>query len=236
MASALCAALTLMPSASVRGWLDTLSILGVLTLVGLLARRELRVPEVSSDRLSAVVREQRVVDDDATLRVWGSTSADIRVIVFEDLECPFCARFHETISSFAAKNPDRVSLDLVHFPIPSHRFARLAALAVECAADVGRVAPMVGALFRYQDSLGLKPIGEIAANAGVDSVRLGMCIRSPSLHHRRRIERGIEEGKRFGVRGTPTVIVNGLRFTAAPDANTLDSLLAGVLSVNEKKR
>lgn len=64
---------------------------------------------------------------------FGDENAPIKLIEFVDFECPYCARYHKVIRSVMAAHAKDVSVTLVHFPIPGHRFARLAAQTVECA-------------------------------------------------------------------------------------------------------
>ncbi|MGQ0765436.1 MAG: DsbA family protein [Gemmatimonadota bacterium] len=98
----------------------------------------------------------------AGLRI-GAPLAPVTVVEFTDLECPFCARFHEVYRSLVVQHGANLSLVFVHFPLPSHRFAKPAAQAAECAAEAGRFAQFVDLVFQKQDSLGLLSFTSMAA-------------------------------------------------------------------------
>jgi protein-disulfide isomerase len=66
-------------------------------------------------------------------------------------------------------------------------------------------------LFEKQDSLGLKSWGSFATEVGLkDTTAFARCIRLP-VDSFPRIGAGLELGRRNGVRGTPTLWINGHR-------------------------
>ncbi|HEU4994382.1 MAG TPA: thioredoxin domain-containing protein [Gemmatimonadaceae bacterium] len=118
----------------------------------------------------------------------------------------------------------------MHWPLSYHRVARPAAQAAECAEKQGRFGEFVDAIYRNQDSLLLKSWNSFAKDAGVLDVR-GFEACSNAATTFARIDSGAAFAKRWGLRGTPTVLVNGWRFGAAPQASEMyqliDDLLAG---------
>ncbi len=158
----------------------------------------------------------------------GDRSAPVKVIEFADLECPFCARFHEDMAMVMEKFPKQVSLVFVHFPLANHRFALPAARAVECADARGRVAEMVSLLYQKQDSIGIKAWGAFAHEAGIaDTLGFGRCAMNPAAV--KRIDAGKSVGARLQVSSTPTVIVNGWRYGRPPDQVELEQIVRRVL-------
>jgi len=112
-----------------------------------------------------------------------------------------------------------VSTLLISFPLPSHRFARPAAMAAMCALEQDRFVEFQDAVFARQDSLGLKPWNSYAIDAGIaDTARFGVCIASGRSHTL--VDRGLIVGDSLGVKVTPTVLINGYRYSTPP----LDSL------------
>lgn len=145
----------------------------------------------------------------------GSDSAKVTIVEFGDLECPFCRRFSRSYQAIKAEMGDDVALVFVHFPIDSHRFARPAARAAECAAEQGRFAAFLDAVFEKQDSLGLKPWASFARDAGeVDSASFERCVGSSDEVEQ--IRRGLAIGNELGIAGTPTILVNGWRYGVTP--------------------
>jgi protein-disulfide isomerase len=160
----------------------------------------------------------------------GSADAPVTIVEFADLECPFCKRFHE--SSLAAVQKQfgsKVSLVYVHFPITSHRFARPAARAAECASMQGVFGGFISAIYRKQDSLGLKSWTSYAVDAGVrDTAAFVVCARATGTLTL--IDSGLAAGTRLHVEATPTVLVNGWRFATPPSDTTLTRVVGALLN------
>jgi len=162
----------------------------------------------------------------------GEASAPIQVVEFADFECPFCKRFHESFEAVKEKIGPQVALSFVHFPLPMHRFARPAARSSECAREAGQFGTMASLLFRKQDSLGLKSWQSFAAEAGVrDSAGFAACVSGTATQPR--VEAGLTVGEKFGVRSTPTVIINGWQYDVPPTRAVLESDIRALLAGKE---
>ena len=85
----------------------------------------------------------------------GSASQQIVLLEFSDFQCPFCARAHDTVKQFMAKNQDKVTLAYKHFPLTSiHPQAMPAAKAAWAAQQQGKFWEYYSALFEGQKQLG----------------------------------------------------------------------------------
>lgn len=159
-----------------------------------------------------------------------SPDAPIIVVEFADLECPACKQFHTRFSETVAEMQAEVGLVMLHYPLSIHRFANAAARALECADSQGAASRFVDLAYAKQDSFGLKPWVDYAQEAGVrDTSVFGACVRGTATIDR--LEQGTRIAASMNVRGTPTVIINGWRFSSPPsDAQlrgTIKALLAG---------
>lgn len=154
----------------------------------------------------------------------GEDSADTKVLVFADFECPFCRTFHKQ-TSLSLRHTDRsVAVGFLHFPLQGHRVAITAAVAVECAGKGGKFWEMHDVLFDLQDSLGLRSWTSMAIDAGVsDTIAFNQCLGDGSSEAR--IAKGRKLGEQTGVSGTPTVVINGTIFARPPTSAELDSIL-----------
>jgi protein-disulfide isomerase len=145
----------------------------------------------------------------------GDSAAPVKIIEFADLECPGCRLFHTRERQLPASMRSDVAVIFVHYPLSMHRFAIPAARAAECARSENKFSSLIDVLFDKQDSLGLKPWVAYAAEAGVrDTAAFGRC--AGGTGNTRQIEAGQALGKTIGVDGTPTIIINGWRFTSPP--------------------
>jgi protein-disulfide isomerase len=99
-----------------------------------------------------------------------------------------------------------------------------AAMAVECVALQGDVGSFVDLTFVKQDSVGLKSWPSYAAEAGIpDLPAVEACLRSPPPMPR--IDRGLALAQELGLKGTPSVVVNGWVYPAPPPAEELSRVI-----------
>jgi protein-disulfide isomerase len=212
--------------------------IAVLIIAGVLVKREFFANETPTP--TSVRGHRQVVDTQAIKeagRALGSSSARLQLIVFNDLECPFCRSFHETVTQISREFPADLGIVFVHLPLPNHRLAYPAARAAECAAGHDAVggatatnenfARMVEVMFRNQDSLGLKSWSAYAKDAGIsDTVGFLACASSSTRVPR--VERGIELAQEIGIGGTPAVIAEGRLLGAPPTEEQIREALARV--------
>jgi protein-disulfide isomerase len=134
----------------------------------------------------------------------------LTVVEFMDFQCPYCARWASRLDSLVAEFGDVIQVTVHHFPLPRHPFALPAAVAAECAHEQGAFPAFKAALFEGQAELGSRPWVGFAEAAGVPDLELFEKCSGRSPESFERIVYGMELGRRVGVRGTPTVWVDGL--------------------------
>ena len=107
------------------------------------------------------------------------------------------------------KNPGKVNIVIKHFPLQSHKFARRAA-AVALAADrQGKFWECHEKIFENLKGINEAKVQEIAKEIGLDMERLNEDAKDPAILNL--ITRDVNNGRQSGVRGTPTIFVNGKR-------------------------
>jgi protein-disulfide isomerase len=196
-----------------------------LVVTGILIRREL-FPPVPSDDLGppvAVTNWSALVSGGQRL---GGESPLVTMVVFGDFECPYCRKFTvEVLRPFVEEHPTEVQVVARHFPLPYHLNALPAARALECSVRQGSFASMYFRLYDDQKWLGEKPFEQFAHAAGVpDLSAFQACMRQEGAIPE--VVRDTLLARQVGVRGTPTIIVNGMLFKQPPLRHQLDSLLA----------
>ena len=158
----------------------------------------------------------------------GSATAHAVLVEFADFECPACRALDKRLMAIRQKYPNDFAIVYRHYPLAMHRFAEQAAVASECAAHEGRFTALHDSLFAHPDSIGLKSWRKFATGAGVrDSLAFDRCLSDSSVAAR--VESDRRAGDSLGVRGTPTVLINGVKFTGVPTTNQLDSLVQAAL-------
>ncbi|MBL6974402.1 MAG: thioredoxin domain-containing protein [Deltaproteobacteria bacterium] len=151
----------------------------------------------------------------------GLSAAPATIIEFSDFECRYCATMHRVISTlFAQVGAERLRVRFVNFPLDNacncyvsvcvHETACLAARAAICAQRADRFWEYADVSFanrrkhRREDLLGY------ARDLGLDPAAFGDCLDSDETT--RTLQEDIELAHRVGVKATPTVVVNGVKF------------------------
>lgn len=168
-------------------------------------------------------------------QVLGSQKAAIRLVVFSDFQCPFCKIFAEqTWSAVRRRFPNDVAMIFRHFPLSIHKNAMTAARAAECAGEQGRFEAFHDRLFKQQDSLGIKSYAQFALDSGVpDTASFRIC--NSSRKQVAAIQGDIAAARELDSRGTPTVMVNGLKYRLPPTAEQLIDVIEAELR-KERRR
>lgn len=107
------------------------------------------------------------------------------------------------------KYPNKVKLIFKNFPLSSHQFAMKAAIASLAAHRQGKFWPYHDKVFENYNKLNDKMLDEIAEQVGLDMGKFKKDIKDPALQ--RKVQQDQQEGNSIGVRGTPTIFVNGRR-------------------------
>jgi protein-disulfide isomerase len=171
--------------------------------------------------------EQRLVE--------GNPDSAVRVIVFEDLQCPDCAIFRQMLDEkLLPKYAAKVAFEHRDFPLARHAWARKAAIAARFFEETGAELAV-----RYRRET-LRSIGEttpenfsqrLAAFAkvnGIDPQRALAALGDAQLASA--VERDFQDGVARGVAHTPTVFVDGApfveTFTFEELAKAIDAALA----------
>lgn len=151
---------------------------------------------------------------------FGGKQAKIVIIAFSDFECPFCARVKPTIQKIKETYKDEVRIVFRDFPLSFHAKAKTAAIAAECAEDQGKFWEYHDILFDNQRKLEEDSLVKYASDLKLNVTEFKKCLKDPQKLEE--VEKDIEDGKRLGVKATPTFFING-------------RMHSGVLSLHEFK-
>lgn len=150
----------------------------------------------------------------------GKADAKIQIVEYSDFQCPFCARVTQTLKDLKAKYGDELVVAFKHFPLAFHREAMPAALASMCAHEQGKFWEYHDQLFGNMKHLLPENLKGYAQAVGLDVAKFEECI--ASNRHQAKIDADMTEGRAAGVRGTPSIYINGRKFTP-PDGFTVNS-------------
>jgi protein-disulfide isomerase len=160
----------------------------------------------------------------------GNPNAKVTIIDFDDLECPYCSRLHETFfPATAERYKDKIRFIYKDNPLPPemHPWAMHAAVDANClAAQSGQVYwTYVDYLHGHgqevtgpdnnlpKSFLALDRIARQEANMGkLDSVKFDACI---AKQDETAVRASLRQAETLKIEGAPAVFVNGERFDGA---------------------
>jgi protein-disulfide isomerase len=137
----------------------------------------------------------------------------VKLEEFGDFECPPCGMFHPILQQMHEEFGDKLQITFREFPlVPTHQHALAAASAAEAAGLQGKFWEMHDLLYEHQNDwkkeFDVRPIFEgYAKQIGVDVERYKRDMNGDLV-----AQRIFADGKRghsLGVKGTPTVFMNG---------------------------
>jgi protein-disulfide isomerase len=164
--------------------------------------------------------------------VEGNTASPVRVLVYEDLQCPDCADFRKMLDEkLLPRYGGKVAFEHRDFPLAKHAWARKAAIAAQFFQETS--APLAVKYRRYSLA-NIKPanfnerLAEFAKSNGADPVAAVAALDDP--RYAAAVEKDFQEGVARGVAHTPTAFVNGMAFvetiTLEEISKAIDAALA----------
>lgn len=157
----------------------------------------------------------------------GNPTAPVTIVVFNDFECPYCAKAVPLLKEVLASYPEQVRLVYKNFPLSMHKNARAAAIAGAAAEKQGKFWPLHDLLFANYNQLSPEKIQQLAKQAGLDMPRFEADRNNPQLAQL--VNRDTRQGQQLGVRGTPTIFINGRKLSQRNKA-AFDQLIQAELA------
>jgi protein-disulfide isomerase len=105
------------------------------------------------------------------------------------------------------KYPDNIKLVIKNFPLSNHKFAFKAATAALAANVQGKFWEFHSKLSKNYNVINDAKIQDIAKELGLNMEKFNKDMQSPTI--RSLIVRDMNNGRQAGVRGTPTIFING---------------------------
>jgi protein-disulfide isomerase len=163
-------------------------------------------PQAAQPTPAAPTAQSVVAPDSKTDHIKGNVKAAISLIEYSDFECPFCQRHHPTMQQAVDEYDGKVNWVYRHYPLNFHPNAKPAAMASECAAELGGN----DAFWAFSDLVITKgpdqaSLTGYAVEIGIDKTAFESCVSSGK--YSKHVDDQLAEGSASGVRGTPGTIV-----------------------------
>ncbi len=152
-------------------------------------------------------------------RYLGAKPDQARVVMIEyaSFSCGYCKAMHPILQKIIKQYGSQVSLVIKHYNRGGIDI--LLGQALECAADQGRLEPMLSSLYAKEadffsamqnqedpEKLVYDELAKAAKDAGANSDKVLACIKAGT--YAERIGKDTAEGQDFGIMGTPSFFVN----------------------------
>ena len=168
----------------------------------------------------------------------GDSNAKVVAVNYDDFECPFCSRMHQTLFPQLLKEyGDRVTFIYKDFPLAEiHPWATHAAVNANCLAAQSKDAYWGFADYMHANQAEVNAekshdgqfaaLDRIAVAQGqkhsLDGTKLQACIKAQQDDT---VKASVHEGEALGVEATPTMFVNGEKVDGALPIGELRAVL-----------
>ena len=161
----------------------------------------------------------------------GDADAPVTVIKYGSLTCPHCAAFHAaTAAQLKRHHIPEGRVQYIHRHFPLNQPAMAGAMLLHCGnGSQDRFYAILDILYSEQSEWAtaadhMDALRRIAARTGVNAEEFNACMSDQALADRILAERS-EGAETYGVRSTPTLLVNGARYSGNLSIAQLDTVL-----------
>lgn len=168
----------------------------------------------------------------------GGKDAKVVIVNYDDFQCPFCSRMHQTMNSIIKQYGNRVKVVYKDFPLLEiHPWAMRAALDANCLAEQSTDAYWAFADYLHAHGQEISgPNRDVkqaltnvdaatrnqAKESKLDIGRLDACMAKPNESA---VQASMKEAVSLGVEATPTLFINGERIGGAVPASNLEAVI-----------
>jgi len=189
--------------------LISMSVVAVVALAAFSVSKEATLDQSGAEDISVIQSNTHILQD-------AGNRAPV-LVEFLDFECEACGAFYPYIEELKREFKGEVTFAFRYFPLPGHSNSINAALAVEAAAQQGKLNEMFSLVFETQSLWGESSESKAATfRSYAEKIGLNMNLYDSSIANPetlRRITDDYNDGVALGISGTPTFFLNNQRLT-----------------------
>jgi protein-disulfide isomerase len=146
----------------------------------------------------------------------GKADAPVTIVMFSDFQCPFCTREKPKLDEVLKNYPDKVRLVYKHFPLSFHKQAK----PVHAAAQLALKEKGPDAFWKFHDwimadskALDIPTLRLYAERLALNLTTFDETLKDDSKMDAL-LKPDLDQARACGVRGTPTILINGLKMAS----------------------
>jgi protein-disulfide isomerase len=142
----------------------------------------------------------------------GNPNARVFLVEYSDLECPYCKRFHTTLTSIKQVYGGQLGHVFRHFPLPIHANAYMEAQIAECVAQVagsGAYYTFIDTVFTQTTSTGTSfdqvGVTKVAKDLGYNDTAISACYQANQA--KARVDTDMASASARDITATPSIFI-----------------------------
>lgn len=148
---------------------------------------------------------------------WGKADAKVVITEFSDFECPYCRQMQPDVQRIKAEYAGKIKWVFRNFPLDFHPQAMPTHIAAACAGKQNKYFEFQTRVFAIPYNgrqLDMSPaqLENVAQGIGMNLPAYKQCFADSNGQIRSEIEADMRYGQKIGVRGTPTIYINGVLY------------------------
>ncbi len=171
----------------------------------------------------------------------GQKDAKVKIFLFSDHQCPYCAKFFSDILKVAKEFDGQVVLVYKDLPLEFHQQSKNAALAARCAKEQDKFWQMSNRLYKTQNTWGKlndeqanKFFKKQAVSLKMNPEDFNKCL--DEKKYEKEINNSVSEAQDFGITGTPALFINDQFVGGLVPTQQLKQIIQGEIDKQNGKK
>ena len=184
--------------------------------------------KAQSEKLENDFANPKVPVVDAARALRGPADAPITIVEYSDFQCPYCRSAVDLMKKTQQAYKGKIRFLFKQHPLPMHPQAMAAAQMFEAIAlqSPEKAYLFHDGIYEKQEEMREKKealLLDVAKQVGANVPRAQADMNSDAV--KKRIEDDTAEAEKFGFRGTPSFLINGVGFEGLPSEETINKTI-----------
>lgn len=201
-------------------------------LIYLSSKNSIDVSKINTNSVLGATKESGNTAD----HVFGKRDSKVLLIEYGDYQCPGCGGAYPQLKTVSEKYKDKIAFVFRNYPLTSlHPNARAAAAAAEAAGQLGKYWEMHNILYENQSSWENASgtdrtdiFADYAKQVGLNEQDFRNALTKQNKRINQKINFDMALGKKDGVTGTPTVLLDGKKLTDGQTNDLINGKTSGL--------